>query len=334
MKCRAMFVLIVLFFATTTVVAELQPQSSEVYEKETESFKMKAGGTVIIESDDGYIRVTTWNKDEVEVVMHKRAWGRNKREAERNLADIEIELTQRDDRLYIRDITESYREHNVGLLDLIRGNWDFGTNVDFEVMVPKKMNLDLTVDDGDVWIDDIEGEIVIDIDDGDVEIKNVLTNRVEIDVDDGDIELEDLKQANKGSKGLLFVNGDDNDVIIRRAEMETIEIEGDDGMIEFYDVVLKNLDIDLDDGEFDAEMDVMESGRLRIMVNDGDVTLTLPKNISAYFNLYTYGGRIRTDFPLEVERDDGKSWVKDKVGGGDVNVRVEVDDGYIILKDR
>ncbi len=332
MKKTLFLTAVIIVFGLNTLTAGTP--HSDAYDKETKTFKLKAGGELLVESDDGYIRINTWDKDEVEVIMHKRAWGKNRREAERRLNDIDVEIIERGSSLIIRDITDQERERNVGLLDLIRGDWEHGTSVDFELTVPKRLDLDLSSDDGDISIDNVEGDISVEIDDGDINIDNVRSNRIELDIDDGEIELDNVKRTDGNSKGLLIISGDDSEVILRRTEMETIEVDGDDSEVTFYDVVTKNLDVDLDDGEFDGDLKFIDSGRVRILIDGGDVSLALEKNISAYFNLYANDGRIRSDFSFDIEHEDGKTWVKERVGGGETNIRVEVDDGYISVKYR
>ncbi|MFC1730335.1 DUF4097 family beta strand repeat-containing protein [candidate division KSB1 bacterium] len=327
-------VIMLVFSVTAATSAFGGSRQSEVYGKETKSFDMEPGGYVDIQADDGYIRINTWDQDRVEVVMNKRAWGRNQREAERNLDNIEIDINHRGDRLYIHDVTDKENHRNIGLLDLIRGNWEFGSSVDFEIMMPKNMNLELTADDGDVSVTDLEGEITVDIDDGDLNFENLSTNRIEITMDDGDIDFDNVRQMTEAERALVFISFDDGNVDVRRTEMEEFEIGGDDGDITLLDVTVKNLEIDLDDGDFDGDLEVKPSGRIRVIIDDGDAIMNLPEDISAYFNLYAYDGRIRTDFPVEVERDEERAWVKDRTRDGDINIRAEVTNGYISIRYR
>ena len=70
-------VIMLVFSVTAATSAFGGSRQSEVYDKETKSFDMEPGGYVDIQADDGYIRINTWDQDRVEVVMNKRAWGRN-----------------------------------------------------------------------------------------------------------------------------------------------------------------------------------------------------------------------------------------------------------------
>lgn len=309
-------------------------RQAEVKKTEKKEFDLKAGGRIVLESNDGYIRIQSWNRDKVEVVMHKRAWARSEREAERLLDKIEIDISERSNALYLRDITEDFSDRNIGLLDLLRGDWDEGTVVDFELMVPERVNLELTVDDGDIRIAQIEGEIIIEADDGDITLEDCTANRVDISVDDGDVDIDNVRQADAGAKGLLFASVDDGNIFLRRSSFESIEFDGDDSEVVFRDVEVKYLDINLDDGDVEVDMDIRNEGRVRINLDDGDVDVDLKREIGASFNLSAYDGRIRTNFPVEVEDDDGSYWVRERTGDGGIVFRIEVDNGYITVNHR
>ncbi|MFC1555868.1 DUF4097 family beta strand repeat-containing protein [candidate division KSB1 bacterium] len=332
MKNAAIFT--VLFILLIPLYAVSESPSSEVRDKEVKSFDMKPGGQLIVESNDGFIRVKSWNEDRVEVTMLKRAWAKDKRDAERLLEIIEIDIDHRGNKLYIRDVTDNNRDRNVGLLDLIRGDWDEGTTVDFEIMVPEEMNLDFTADDGDMRIANVRGEFSFNLDDGDLTIEDCRSDRIEAELDDGDIEIDNMEPLSGAGTGLIFIAVDDGNVFLRRTKINAVDIEGEDGEIVFRDVELKDLDVNLDDGDFEADMNIRESGKVRINLDDGDVDIDLPEELSAYFNLYAYDGRIRTNFPVEIERDDNRSWVRERIGNGDTNIRIEVDNGYIVINHR
>ena len=76
--------------------------ATEVTSKEQKTFKLGAGGYISVIGDEGYINVESWDKDEVELVMNKHAWARSKREAEKLLNKIQVEINQTGNRLEIR----------------------------------------------------------------------------------------------------------------------------------------------------------------------------------------------------------------------------------------
>lgn len=161
------------------------------------------------------------------------------------------------------------------------------------------MNIVLSVDDGNIRVRGLEGEIDIKLDDGDLDLDNIKSRRIEVDYDDGNIEIENVNAQGFKENDILIITGDDGDVNLRNCKFDDIEINLDDGSVILYNIDLANLYVDIDDGDFESMMDVQNRGRVRVKVDDGDVELRLPEDISAYFNLFAYDGRIRTDFRLK-----------------------------------
>lgn len=332
MKKRTLFITIVIM-SITPILALSFPQS-EVSKTETKTFEVKPEGLVVVSSNDGSITVNSWDRDEVEVTMKKTAWGRSRRDAERNLDDIEIDISQRGNNLYIREISDKHFNVRFGLLDLFRGRVEFGTRVSFDINLPRNMNLDLTSDDGDIRVTDVQGEMSLNTDDGDIILYDVNITRLDVDIDDGDFRAENVKPVQSYPNSIIFVTCDDGEIVLRNVETETIDMNLDDANVIMRNVTVTNLTADLDDGDFEADITLGDNGRIRIWSDDGTVELWLPEQINAQLNLFAYSGRIRTNFPVDVNRDEGESWVRDILGNGNANIRIETSDGDIYFRHR
>lgn len=332
MKKIALFFTVVII-SIAPVLAFSFPQT-EVSKTETKTFEMKPEGLVLVYSDDGPITINSWDRDEVEVTMKKTAWGRSRRDAERNLDDIEIDFSQRGNNLYIREIPGRGYNVRLGLLDLFRGRVEFGTRISFEINLPRSMNLDLTSDDGDIRITEVQGEMSLNTDDGDIILYDVNFTRLDVEIDDGDFRAENVKPVQSYTNSIILINCDDGEIVLRNVETETIDMNLDDANVIMRDVTVTNITADLDDGDFEADISLGGNGRIRIWSDDGTVELWLPEQISAQLNLFANGGRIRTNFPLDVERDEGESWVRDILGNGNANIRIETSDGDIYFRHR
>ena len=325
---------IVLFAAILTVTVVSAYSQAEVSSTETETFSIDPGGLVLVESDDGYITVESWDRNEVEVIMKKRAWGRNKRDAERNLEDINIDIVRRGNNLYIRDVTDNNIRVRIGILDLFRGRTRFGTSVSFDIKLPKQMNLDLNTDDGDIRVSNVEGDFDFDVDDGDIFLFDSKGSRIEVNIDDGDVRFENINRLHQNSASTITITCDDGEIFLRDVDVESIDLNVDDADVYFVNVSFKNLTADLDDGDFDADIVVQKDGRIRIWNDDGTIELRMPEQLDAYLNLFAYSGRIRTNYPVKVERDEGESWVRERLGNGNIDIRIETTDGDIYIRHR
>lgn len=323
---------LVLFAAILTLAVESVYSQDEVSSTETETFSINPGNLVLVESDDGNITIESWDRNEVEVVIKKRAWGRNNRDAERNLEDINIDIVQRGNNLYIRDLTKNNIGVRIGILDLFRRRTRFGTSVSFDIKLPRQMDLDLNADDGNIRVTNVEGDFDIKTDDGDIFLFDSKGGSIEINIDDGDVRIENLSRLQQNSASTITISCDDGEIFLRDVDVESIDLNVDDADVYFDNVTFKNLTADLDDGDFDADVVVQNDGRVRIWNDDGTVELRMQEEIDAYFNLVAYDGRIRTNYPIKVERDEGESWVRERLGNGNINIRIETTDGDIYIR--
>jgi hypothetical protein len=64
------------------------------------------------------------------------------------------------------------------------------------------------------------------------------------------------------------------------------------------------------------------------------VALYLPDDFAAEIDAETDEGRVRSDFSLETEREDGRdrSWARGKIGAGGHQIRVRTGDGSIAVR--
>ncbi len=300
----------------------------EIKDIEKKTFQVKPGGKLYLYNQDGKVEIESWNKNEVEVIVTKRVRDRNRDREEELMEDIEITYRHSGDDVDIRNRTfEGRNRFNIDVFGSGRSRYII---VDFEIKVPENYNIELVNDDGNVDLKNLTGEISVEMDDGDTWLNNITSDDMEINVDDGDVFFENVKKASE--KSVFTVECDDGRVTFDNCEAASVDIRNDDGRIEMNDLKLTKLFAIVDD--CDIKGDIIPVGKIEVDIrtDDGDVEIYLPGDISAYFDLSSNGGRIRTDFDVEVERRDGRSWVRERVGGGESEIRIDVEDGYISVK--
>ena len=115
------------------------------------NFPVDKDGTLVIECNLGSIFVGTWDRDEVSVVVVKRAIKK------RNIAKFEAQVEKRGNDIHVRGKNE---EHNPVL-------------VEFNVNIPRNFNVDLKTGKGSIRITDINGNVKLLTGDGGIRIGNV-----------------------------------------------------------------------------------------------------------------------------------------------------------------
>ncbi|MDZ7260541.1 MAG: DUF4097 domain-containing protein [candidate division KSB1 bacterium] len=305
----------------------------EVTKVEEKTFKMKPGGFVTVICDAGFIKVESWDKEEVYLKMTKRAWDRTQRRAERRLEDIEVDITHTENRLTIREI-QHHEDHQFNFFDLFDpdrwgGRWA-ETLVDFELKVPKETDLRLETDEGDIEVTEVHGDINIDTDEGEIELKNITFNNLDIRSDEGDFYGFRLD----GKAGRLSIESDEGYVRLEQTILRELEVDTDESEIVLIQTRVGTFDLATDEGDVEVELEVQPEGRYRISSNQGNIIVSLPQNVAVTLDLRTESGSIRTDFPVAVEEMDEGERVRDRIGQGGARLEVYTDEGDIRLEKR
>jgi len=309
----------------------------EVKEVEKKSFRLEPGGTVKIAADEGYVRLTTWERPEVSVTMTKYGRGRSKREAQRRLDEIDVRLEQRGNRLTIRE--RGPGDRSFSLFDLFdpdtwselsgRSAW-----VDFDLSVPEETDCIIFTDEGDVSVSQIEGEMDVKTDEGEIELRRIRSERLSVTTDEGNILLEHIEPQEPFPSGRLVIDTDEGDVELFDVEVERVEIETDEGDVVADMLRCRRLDFYSDEGTIEADMDILSGGDYRCRTDEGEVILVLPRDASFAVTARSQEGEVRSDFPLEVREVGDGHRVDETVGGGDADLYIYVDEGDIRLREK
>jgi len=308
-------------------------KSSEIKKVEKRQFKITPGGYVTVKGDEGFIRVNSWDKPEVKLIMIKRAWGRSKEEAQRNLKKLDIQITEFENRLEIQLLKPNQNRH-ISFWDLFDPDTWSGSyrspTVDFELTVPRQINLNLSSDEGDVTVAAITGDVEIEVDEGDISINEIHFNELSLVTDEGDIEGFNLKNPD----GRLSIEVDEGDVNLEDVNVRRLRIECDEGNITINKLASHSCNISIDEGDVELEISLLNNDRYDINSDEGNVSFYLPQTPDARFDLETLDGAIRSDFEVRIiKREDGYR-CRTTLGDGKALIKTYTDEGIIYLRQR
>lgn len=305
----------------------------EARKVEEKTFDFSMDGNISLTADDGSITIRTWDKEKVYLKMTMRAWGRNRREAERLLDEVEVRIQEGRNRLVIKVHEHDY-DDNFNFFDIFDGEfwrehrWRGGI-VDFELTVPKRVNLKLRTDEGDIDVQGTEGKLTIDVDEGNVDVEDVLSNNVQIGVDEGDISLYNVIGQDDG---FVKIDSDEGAIFIEDTEMGDVDVRTDEGEIDLRSVQTPRFWLTTDEGDIRADLRPMKDGSYRMESDEGDLEIFMPKNVNLQVRLQTYEGRIDSDFDLSIRgHDDGES-MEGVIGRNEGMLRAYTDEGDIVIR--
>ncbi len=174
------------------------------------------------------------------------------------------------------------------------------------IALPKGAGVRIKGDDGDYHLTYLDGEIVVDLDDGDVEVLGCGGNNFEFTLDDGDVKMDQ-------GKGSLLIKADDADVRISNGAFTSIDVE-------------------TDDGDFIVETSLADLGDYRIRTQDGLVSMKITGG-GGDFVIRHDDTRVVTEGNFrEVEKSDDRT--KLSLSGGKANVDIRSNDGRVRLAAR
>jgi DUF4097 and DUF4098 domain-containing protein YvlB len=294
---------LILVAAVSLAGCEVNLNSEGIVSRETKTFKISGVPDVQLDTFDGAIEVHSWDKNEVEVEIERRAM-------EQALVDeIKVSAEQDGDRIVVKVTGPSRR----GGFDGIQVGVHFSPSAKLRVAVPRKSQLVAKSGDGSITIEDVAGRINLNTNDGSIRATR-LSGEIMVRSGDGSIRMERIEgkvdvETGDGSIGLeakpTSLHAKTSDGSIR------MQIEPDSTMAEDWDV----------------------------QTDDGTVVLTLPTSFNGELDAETRDGSVRTNHPaLSAEarpgedRQERRRKLKATLGSGGPTLRVRSGDGTIRIE--
>jgi hypothetical protein len=325
--------LVLLLFLTGTAVASARVvKETRKIEKQ---FRFTPGGQIVLTADEGDIRIVTWDRDEVHLTMTKVAYGRDREEAEDMLKMMEVDIRESGDRLFIEEgrWREEYRFNFWDLFDgdFWRGRGRRTAYIDFDLKVPENVNLRLVCDEGDVEISETRGELLVNVDEGDIYLDDIVSDRVIIEVDEGDLVLRGFEDSDSG---IWEIRTDEGDLTLDSGRIHELNLYSDEGEILLTHTDVYQMILETDEGDISADFQPAQDGRYKVTTDEGNLSITLPAGCDLDVLARTMDGSIRCDFPIEIDREGDGSKAKGQLGSGGGEMRLYTDEGHLEIKKR
>jgi len=272
--------------------------------REVKTFKVTGQPEVVLDTFDGSIEIHSWDRNEIEVEVEKRAM-------EQTLLDeIKIDAQQEGDKIVVKVTGPRADRHGVTI------GIHISPTARLRVAVPKNANINAMSGDGSIKAEAIEGKIVLRTSDG-----SITGTRL-----GGDIQ----------------VRSGDGSIRINRTT-GNLDLETDDGSIG-VDARPSVLHLRTGDGSVRVtlEPETVMTDNWDITTTDGSVVVTLPGLFNAELDAETRDGAVRTNHPLlDGDRDERREGegrddrrerrraLRSKMGEGGKVLKIRSGDGTI-----
>lgn len=256
-----------------------------------EDYKMSPTGTIKLSSSDAKVKIIGSNRATAHVKVDREVTTRG---VTFGSEEFTVEVEERNGNLEIRERSAST---HVGIIGYHYERY----NIDIEA--PIGVSLIIQGDDGDFIIRNINGEISMDVDDGDIELYSCKGNAFSFRLDDGDLAMDE-------GAGKLDIDADDADIRIARGKFSRILA-------------------DLDDGDLIIETSLDDRGEYSIRTQDGLVDLVVLGG-GGIFDIRHDDGRVTTEGEFDmIEKSEDYS--KIRLAKGSARIDIRADDGRVRL---
>lgn len=240
-----------------------------------------ANPSLKVENTSGEIKIESHPQNKIVIDAFKVVEADNSKEAEKWADQIKVTIEEHEEKVEIKtkyphNKSKSFWE------GLFGGEWRRSAYVDYHIVVPEKIQLNISSTSGDVIISDISGGVEVNATSGDLRIKRI--------------------------KGDLDLNTTSGDVQISAIEGDVI-VSGTSSDLEMFDIT-GNVDIGSVSGNISVE-DII--GQVKVDNTSGDISL---KEIKGSIEATTVSGSMIIDQiegGLHLESSSGDTEVKTKI---------------------
>lgn len=328
-KCMAVMVMV------TVLLAASQAAATIVNKDFHESFDVTEGAVLHLNSGDGDVVITPWDKDVVDVTVRYHAEFKGWKLG--GEPDFDVDFSQ--DGRSIR-VTGMETGIGFGIFYTYLRRHEYR----YTISAPAYVRLDITGDDGDIRVSAWRSGIDCEVDDGDMYLSDIVADRVRVDMEDGDLRIENLAadlsiSADDGDISMLACDVPSCRIRFNDGDLDVTDSSGafdlaiDDGDVRFDRVAARKLDARGEDGDMDIELRSVEDIDVDVALDDGSIVMTIEPGMSLGFALDCDDGRIEVLLPGAVRLEQGRHWASGEIGGGEGRIRIRTADGSILLRE-
>jgi DUF4097 and DUF4098 domain-containing protein YvlB len=318
-------------------------------------------GNLRIVSDHGAITVQPSDDDSIKVIVHKKVYAENQKDADKYNQGTKPILTVNGTSVLLNANTNGAGEH--------------GVSADMEVFVPRKAGVDiasrrgdlnitdrkgglkLSAQHGDIVINGVEGGVKINLEKGSIRTSKIVgpldidgrIDDVTIDDVDGPVRLNgdyfnDIRVSKvngpvtfKSARSDITIAGVPGDLEISGESLRGTDVDGPSRMVmRSKEVHLEDVkgDLELESTNGDIEVHAANKlplGKMTITGKKGSVTLVLPPNAGFELDATTRRGDISSDFAnIKIDEESGGTKrASGTVGNGAAKLIINAEKGDI-----
>ena len=278
------------------------------------NFNVHAGGTIVLDSDLGDVKVTSGGPN-VSVDVVRRAKTSSQEHANELFKDLDVTFSQQQNDVHIR----ARYNHPTSWF-----HWNTDLEVRFVVNVPAQYNVDLTTSGGDITVSDLGGTVKVRTSGGDVSLGRI-DGIVDVRTSGGDVSIAAARASSTLSTsggdikvgdatGSLFTKTSGGSIEIRRASAD-LKAQTSGGSIDIGDAG-GAIDASTSGGSISAHLSRQPHADSRLSTSGGGITIHVAPNVALDVDAHTSGGDVASDVPITILGKQNDSSLNGKLNGG------------------
>ena len=253
------------------------PMASEPF---TAMARIGRQGTLTLVSGAGSVTITGSGGNDVRIDAVKRVWDRSDSAARTALAELQIEVTERQGAVDVR--TDFQRERRVD------------AEVDFTIAVPAGASVSVRTGSGDVTITGVRGEVRAEAVGGGIKATSVGQVRM-LRALAGAISVENADTSD------VTVSTLGGPVTIRQLKAQSADVRTVAGDLVIIDSDVERLAAQSLSGRVELTGRLARTGRYSMQSQSGDVSLTPIGSDDFELEAATVAGTVRSEFPITLD---------------------------------
>jgi hypothetical protein len=195
--------------------------------------------------------------------------------------------------------------------------------VNYEITVPESLPLVLGGPYTQVVVENARGEVDVKVSEGDVTVSGG-RGSVSVSVAGGDVLVDE-------GIGRIRVESLSGRITIQNSSGD-VSAETSEGEIKLTNIESPRVEASSVVGDISYEGEIQAHGWYAFRTHEGDVTVTIPSEVSARITVATFAGRFQTDFPVTLPEDLSRKRLEFTLSSGSALVELEAFDGSIELR--
>jgi DUF4097 and DUF4098 domain-containing protein YvlB len=143
---------------------------TDTFEK---TLPFKEGSLLSVSNENGNVEIEVWNKNEIEIIAHKKVRASDSDLAEKMMENLQIEIEENRGTLEVKTRYPKNSGDKGGLFGWIFGKNSNNCSVEYKIRIPEKADLNIETTNGNVEVKEVSGRIRMETTNGEVLAKEI-----------------------------------------------------------------------------------------------------------------------------------------------------------------